>query len=88
MITTDTKHTRRYLSNVLRALHGALAHEQHHVMDDRLTMKPTSVSGFNPFFNTEAVMDPIKPSKFSRKNPGLKMLLVLISIPSLAVRDE
>jgi hypothetical protein len=51
-------------------------------------MKPTSVSGFNPFFNTDAVMDPIKPSKFSRKNPGLKMLLVLISLPSLAVRDE
>jgi hypothetical protein len=39
-----------------------------------LTMNATSVSGFNPFFNTGKPIDPMKPSKFSRKKPGWSIL--------------
>jgi hypothetical protein len=37
-------------------------------------MNVTSVSGFKPFFRTAAPIDPIKPSKFSRKKPGWRIL--------------
>jgi hypothetical protein len=39
-----------------------------------LTTNAISVSGFNPFFNTATPIDPIKPSKFSRKKPGWRIL--------------
>jgi hypothetical protein len=39
-----------------------------------LTINATSVSGFNPFFNTATPIDPMKPSKFSKKNPGCRIL--------------
>ncbi len=39
-----------------------------------LTTTAISVSGVNPFFNTATPIDPIKPSKFSRKKPGWRIL--------------
>jgi hypothetical protein len=37
-------------------------------------MNATSVSGFRPFFSTATAIEPIKPSKFSRKKPGRRIL--------------
>jgi hypothetical protein len=47
-----------------------------------LTMNVTSVPGFRPLFSTATPIEPIRPSKLSRKNPGCRILFSwLVSLP-------
>jgi hypothetical protein len=68
------KYTGCNIPNILRSLGHQVNKGSRPPDRGDLTTNAISVSGFNPFFNTATPIDPIKPSKFSRKKPGWRIL--------------
>lgn len=62
------------ISNIIRRLREvsrAIEERHQHIL---LTINPFVVLAASPAFSTAVVILPIKPSKFSMKNPGLRIL--------------
>jgi hypothetical protein len=77
---------RKYASCNIANIFGSLHTKSTEALESSnrrvLTMNVTSVPGFRPLFSTATPIEPIRPSKLSRKNPGCRILFSwLVSLP-------